>query len=162
MYDMSEFTNKIFISYTHVDSKYLETLKTYISPIVKKYNFQVWDDTTIVTGQKLFEIINKELNGFNLMICLISPDYLHSNACMNELDILLEKSKDNKIEGINVFPIIVRSCPWKHSDIAQFKCIPKDGNPISKLLKDGYDEDDIYTEIAENLAQTLEILKKKF
>lgn len=154
-------SNKIFISYCHEDLEYLSDLKKYINPIIKKYNFEIWDDTKILSGQKLFEIIKHELNSFNLMICLISSDYLGSKACMEELDISLEKAKNSDVNHINIFPIIVRSCSWKHSDIGNFKCQPKDGNPISKLLKENH-KDDVYTEIADSLAKTLDILKKNF
>lgn len=152
--------NKIFISYSHEDSDYLKDLEKYITPIAEKYEFTVWYDQKILSGQKLFAIIEQELNEFSLMICLISPDYLSSPACQDEFDVILKKSQSSDINTINVFPIIVRTCSWKHSKVSEFKCQPKDGQPISKLLKEE-DKDDVYVEIANALAKTLDELKKK-
>lgn len=153
--------HKIFISYCHKDNEYLEDLKKYITPIAEKYGFSIWDDTEILSGKKLFDIINQELNTFNLMICLISPDYLSSPACQDEFNVILQKSQNSDIDAINVFPIIVRNCSWKHSEVGKFKCQPNDGQPIAKLLKEN-DKDDIYVDIADALAKTLDELKKNF
>lgn len=153
-------SHKIFISYCHKDNEYLEDLKKHITPITEKYGFTIWDDTEVLSGQKLFDIINQELNTFNLMICLISSDYLSSKACQDEFNVILQKSQNSDIEAINVFPIIVRNCAWKHSEIGNFKCQPNDGQPIAKLLKEN-DKDDVYADIADALAKTLGELKKK-
>lgn len=154
-------SHKIFISYCHKDNEYLEDLKKHITPITEKYGFTIWDDTEVLSGQKLFDIINQELNTFNLMICLISSDYLSSKACQDEFNVILQKSQNSDIEAINVFPIIVRNCAWKHSEIGNFKCQPNDGQPIAKLLKEN-DKDDVYADIADALAKTLGELKKNF
>ena len=59
-------SGKIFISYTHVDKEYLQDLKKYIQPLLRfQYSeFEAWDDTTLITGQKLFDKINTQLDKF--------------------------------------------------------------------------------------------------
>lgn len=156
-------SGKIFISYTHIDEEYLQDLKKYIQPLLRfQYrDFEVWDDTTLITGEKLFDKINAELDKFSLMICLISPDYLASTSCLDELDIALERNKEGNIDHINIFPIIVRECNWQFTPLKEFLLQPKDGTPIATLIKNGETKDKIYNEIAIELNKTLNRIKQQ-
>ena len=156
-------SGKIFISCTHVDKEYLQDLKKYIQPLLRfQYSeFEAWDDTTLITGQKLFDKINTQLDKFGLMICLISPDYLASTSCLDELNIALERNKEGNIDQINIFPIIVRECSWQFTPLKEFLLQPEDGTPIATLIQKGESKDKIYNEIAIELNKTLNQIKQQ-
>ncbi|HIQ35656.1 MAG TPA: toll/interleukin-1 receptor domain-containing protein [Acinetobacter venetianus] len=145
---------KIFISYCHEDESYKDELLKYIKPIIdNQSNIELWHDRLMKTGDELKNIINNELEEMSLMICLISADYLGSNFCIQtELKAALEQRKINKN---NIFPIILRKCGWKHTVFSDLLCQPLDGKPV----KEWGDKDDVYTDIADALADVIKSLK---
>ncbi|HBM1137011.1 toll/interleukin-1 receptor domain-containing protein [Acinetobacter baumannii] len=146
---------KIFISYCHEDENYKNDLLKYIKPVIdSQTDVELWHDRLMQTGQELSATINNELEEMSLMICLISADYLGSKFCIQtELKAALEQRKINKN---NIFPIILRKCGWKHTVFSDLLCQPQDGKPV----KEWEDKDDVYTEIADALADVIKSLKE--
>jgi hypothetical protein len=143
----------IFISYSHDDEAFKDDLIKYLKPVLKSFqNVIIWHDREMLTGSRLNEEIRDKLNENTLMLCLISPDYLSSDYCM---DTELKSALDNKtIAKNNIFPIILRKCAWKHTVFRDLLAQPKDGKPIVEWS----DKDDVYTEIADELARVLKDL----
>lgn len=146
---------KIFISYCHEDEDYKNDLLKYIKPVIDGHDdVDLWHDRLMKTGDELKSIISTELEEMSLMICLISADYLGSGFCIQtELKAALEKSE---IQKNNIFPIILRKCGWKHTIFNDLLCQPQDAKPI----KEWSDKDDVYTDIADALADVINALKK--
>lgn len=143
----------IFVSYCHTneeDTKFLDDLLMFIKPAINNLsNAKLWVDKKIKTGQDLRHTIEAALTEMNLMICMVSPEYLNSDYCINkELQDALEKRKIGKA---NIFPIILRKCPWKHTFFGQVLCQPKDGKP----LKDWDDRDEVFSDITDELMDVI-------
>jgi replicative DNA helicase len=51
--------DKIFISYSHRDKSWLDTLKTVLKPLLRAEDLSVWDDTMIKAGAKWAEEIQQ-------------------------------------------------------------------------------------------------------
>lgn len=141
----------VFISYSHIDVEYKTDFLKYIKPIVDNHeNVKVWHDKDILTGQNLDEHIKNNLLKSSIVVCLISTDYLSSDYCINkELKVALS---NDEIDKVNIFPIILRKCAWKHTIFADIKCQPTDARPI---ISWGDDKDDVYTDIADAFADVL-------
>ncbi|NTW34338.1 MAG: toll/interleukin-1 receptor domain-containing protein [Bacteroidetes bacterium] len=52
---------KIFISYSHEDSDWLNRLKIHLKPLERDYAIDVWEDTKIQPGSKWFEEIERAI-----------------------------------------------------------------------------------------------------
>ncbi len=146
---------KIFISYCHEDENYKADLLKYIKPVIDGHaDVELWHDRLMKTGDELKTVINTELEEMSVMICLISADYLGSDFCIQtELQAALEQ---RQIHKNNIFPIILRKCAWKHTIFKDLLCQPKDAKPV----KEWPDKDDVYTDIADALADVIRSLKK--
>src|SRR5690348_16403014 len=102
---------KIFLCYAREDELLLERLKTHLSPLRRKGLIDIWYDREINAGTKWEEEIDKHLNDANIVLLLISPDFINSDYCYGtEMQRALER--DSLGEAI-VIPIILRPVHWQ-------------------------------------------------
>lgn len=117
---------KIFISYSHKDTDFKNQLLTHLKPLQRTDNIEIFHDDVIDAGEKLLESIETHLSEYDVIIFLLSPDFLASDYCVDiELQHALEHEK-------RIIPIIVRPCIWDKTALKDFKIIPRDAKPISR------------------------------
>lgn len=124
--------NKIFISYSHQDKKYLERLLTHIK-VLKRWNnnYEVWSDKNIRAGDNWKLEIEKALDETSIALLLVSTDFLASDFVMNdELPKILQRSRD---EGTLVIPIILSHCMFEESNLSLFQAANNPQEPLSNL-----------------------------
>lgn len=136
----------VFISYSHVDSEYLERLKIHLKPFEKKGLIDVWSDTKIKAGEKWKEQIEKSLEKSVVAILLISADFLASDFIIdNELPPLLKSAEE---KGKLILPVLLRPCRFtKDENLSKFQAINNPTIPLSKMDENGKEE--IYVKIAD-------------
>ncbi|WP_296841399.1 leucine-rich repeat domain-containing protein [Thiofilum sp.] len=147
---------KIFISYSHEDEKYLTELKKRLKIIGYDIPNEPWSDHNLLAGSSVHDVIYQELKTADIVILLISPDFMASDYCFNhEVDIALEQYHN---EQNIVVPIIIRNTPhWTKCKIGKITAIPKFGTP----LKDYKDPDDFWGEVQTQLQRTMQNLIDK-
>lgn len=119
---------RLFIAYSRKDSELLDELKIFLQPLVQKYNLTIWNDKEIDAGAAWELEIKKNLDSANIFLFLISADSLASDYFHNkELSFAIERHKKGEVK---IIPIIMRSCGWKHSKIADLQVLPTDGKPV--------------------------------
>ncbi|HLG38143.1 MAG TPA: toll/interleukin-1 receptor domain-containing protein [Chitinophagaceae bacterium] len=116
----------IFISYAHKDSSYLEELQTFLKPLIREKRIAVWTDKNIVAGQKWNEIIRKKLNKSEVILFLVSPDFLASDY-INDTEI----QDSLKREDLTIIPVIVRPIVMDLLKIKYLQAIPTGAKAIS-------------------------------
>jgi len=111
---------KVFISYSHYDTTWVDKLKRHFRPFKDKIDF--WDDSRIKTGDKWKDQIEIALNESKVAILLLSPDFFNSNFVTEvELPKLLRKAE---IDGTTIISIILKPCLFEeHSDLSQFQAV---------------------------------------
>ena len=132
----------VFISYSHADEEWKDRLVAQLRVLQMEDVLDPWDDRLIEVGQDWNPEIEQAMNTASVAILLVSTDFLTSEFILNdEVPLLLERREK---EGLRVFPVIIRPCPWKQVIwLARMHVRPKDGRPIS-----GGDEYRIDTDMA--------------
>src|SRR5437867_12063493 len=98
---------KIFFSYAHEDELLLKKLKRHLRPLQRQGLIDVWHDRDISAGTKWEEEIDKRLNEANIILLLISPDFMDSDYCYGtEMKRALERHERGEA---HVIPVILRS-----------------------------------------------------
>ncbi|MFK7775027.1 MAG: toll/interleukin-1 receptor domain-containing protein [Saprospiraceae bacterium] len=148
-------STRLFIAYSRKDADLLDELKIFLKPIVLKYNLSIWDDKEIDAGATWEAEIKKNLNSADIFLFLISADSLASDYFHDkELSFAIERHKKGEVK---IIPIIMRSCGWKHSKIAELQVLPKDGKPVYSSHWSFKSE--AYTDVVDGIEKVL--LQKK-
>jgi internalin A len=71
--------DKVFISYSHHDTKWLERLRVRLKPLQRIHRVEIWDDTKLKPGSKWREEIANAIKSTAVAIPLISAEFLASD-----------------------------------------------------------------------------------
>ena len=121
---------RLFVSYSHVD----ETLKTellkHIEPLKQLNLIESWHDRKLLAGDEWQGAISKNLELADIILLLISIDFINSKYCFDkELKRALDLHAQKKTV---VIPIILRSCLWQHNTaFAKFQALPPDAKAVT-------------------------------
>ncbi len=147
---------KVFISYSHADSEFMKEFKKHINPIVTNNGIELWDDGQLIPGEHIDISIRKKLLDADIVVMLVSIDYLNSYYCM---DIELTESIERHEKGeCRVVPIILRNCMWSQAPFKSLKALPDDGKPVNSFLN----LDDAFTNVAKGFLRVVADVAEKF
>ncbi|MFN9622919.1 MAG: AAA-like domain-containing protein [Cyanobacteriota bacterium] len=86
------------------------------------------NDYQELSGAGLDETINTRLTTSDIILSLLSADYLASEFCNVELN----KAKERHEAGEAILiPVILRPCDWQFSSLVQLQALPHNGKPIT-------------------------------
>lgn len=144
---------KIFISYSHEDSKYLKRLNVHLKPLERKGLVELWDDTKIKVGDKWEEEILKALDRSAIAILIISADFLASDFITeNELPPLLEKASLN---GTEIIPIILKKSRFeREKTLSKFQALNSPNTPILSMTE--HEQEVLWDKLAERIEELVD------
>jgi tetratricopeptide (TPR) repeat protein len=119
---------KVFISYAHADEAYRKTLAKHLSALEAEGLIVIWHDRKITGGREWAGAIDDALRSADIVLLLISADFLASDYC-NDIE-LTEAIRRHDAAQTRVVPVILRSCDWEHSRFARFNALPPEGVPV--------------------------------
>jgi len=122
----------VFLSYSHEDEVWKESLKTHLGVLESQGLLDTWDDRRIAPGAAWFEEIQNAIARASVAVLLISADFLNSKFIIGEeIPRLLQRQRS---EGLPVIPVIVRPCAWQAvSWLSELQVRPPDGQPLSRF-----------------------------
>lgn len=127
---------KIFVSYSHADSKWLERLQVHLKPLERKGLVELWDDSRIEPSMKWRDEIRRALDDATIAILLVSADFLASDfIAHNELPpLLLAAQKD----GATILPVILSPSSFEQTEeLNVFQTVNPPSRPLSRLRVTG-------------------------
>ena len=106
---------KCFVSYAHVDRRtvvnFMQRLTVQLAPS-RRYDYQVWWDTRIDTGQQWRDEIRRQLVACDVGLLLVSPGFLTSEyIAQHELPYFLGTSAKPAL------PIMLETIDWQRHDV---------------------------------------------
>jgi len=136
---------KLFISYSHIDENYLKNLEKHLITLKRRGIIEVWNDKKMTTGDILDNEIKTYLSSSDIIVFIVSVDFLNSWYCYEvELKETLARLKN---VNIRVIPIIARACKWTDTELGKFLAATKDGKAIAKYD----DSDEAWLEVVESI-----------
>ncbi len=146
----------IFIAYSREDEKYRLLLEKHLNILQRQALIKTWHDGKIEPGIDWEAEIETNLNSSDIIILLISIDFLSSDYCYNnEMSKALERHKSGDSK---VIPIITRPCDWEDSPFAKLQVLPDKGKPISTW---GNDLDTPMNNIAKSIKDIIKTTKEQ-
>lgn len=143
---------KIFYSYAHADELLRDELEKHLS-ILKQQGFVTeWHDRNISAGTEWAREIDSHLEAAQIILLLISPDFLASQYCYGiEMTRAMERHNTGKAW---VIPIILRPIDWKGAPFGKLQMLPTDAQPITSWS----DRDAAFVSVAIGIRKTVEKL----
>ncbi len=120
----------LFISYSHVDEECRQQMRIHLKPLERGQLLHVFDDTELNRDTGWRKQLVKKLNEAEIVVMLVSADFLASHFCFVE-EWPIAKRRWLAKKAIVTFAYI-GPCQWKHEDIGQLQGVPSHG----KLLPD--------------------------
>ncbi|WP_345881402.1 toll/interleukin-1 receptor domain-containing protein [Shewanella algae] len=125
---------KVFISYSHKDEEFKNSLTEHLSGLVRSGTISEWNDRKIVPGTDWSHEINENLKSSDLILFLISSSFLSSDYCVNiEAETALSMHQSGEAQLI---PIVIRAVEWSDSPLSKLQGLPKDAKPVASPNND--------------------------
>lgn len=120
-----------FVSYSHKDESYRQRLETSLTQLERDQLISTWDDRKILPGETWDREINENLNSADIILLLVSPDFLASEYVnSHELSRALERQRSG---SAIVVPIILRPSDLKgDSPLKALQGLPSEWRAVSK------------------------------
>ena len=155
--DVNTFHANLFYSYSHKDENYRSNMETALSQLGRDKLLKEWSDHMILPGQQISEKIKEKMNETDIFVFLLSPDFIDSDACIEEWE--YAKQLDNEGKPIFRIPILLRDCSWedfiKNDDV---KGLPYDMNPVASPDQ----EDAMWKQVYNGIKDVINELKGTF
>ncbi|KAA9174133.1 toll/interleukin-1 receptor domain-containing protein [Delftia sp. BR1] len=139
----------LFFSYTHKDEVLRDELETHLTLLRRQGHIDVWHDRRINAGDEVDETISNHLNSADIILLLVSADFISSNYCYSrEMERALER---HEAGDARVIPVILRPCDWHTAPFGKLLAAPKDGRAVTAWP----DKDEAFTDVAKQVRQAL-------
>ena len=117
-------SRRIFVSYAHEDRPICERLLRHLGGLTHSGKVKAWSDREIVAGSEWDAAIRSELEAADLILLLISADFIGSSYCQT---VELTRAVERHDQGlVKVIPILVGPCDWASLPISKLQALPKD------------------------------------
>jgi len=143
---------KLFYCYAHEDKALQNQLVTQLAPLERLGLIAGWSDRDISAGQQWQNEIDKRLNTADIILLLISPDFIASNYCYS---VEVKRAMDRHAAGeARVIPIILRPVYWQAMPFGQLQALPTEGKPINEWRN----RDKAFLDVVEGIKKVIEEL----
>lgn len=140
---------RVFISYSHADDALRAEFDKHLSLMRRQGLIDVWSDHRIPPGGELEKHISAELEAADIIVLLVSPDFMASDYCFG---IEMKRAMERHQEGSAiVVPVILRPVDWHTAPFGALKALPRDGRPVVKWPT----LDDAFLDAVQTLRQML-------
>lgn len=125
-------SRKIFISYSHKDSSFLDRVLVHLSPVLPSDSIEAWSDKRIEPGALWSQEIESSLNEAKVAILLISADFLASEYINKvELPRLIKRRYD---DGAIIIPLFLKPTNLRRFDhITQYQGVNTPKNTVIEM-----------------------------
>jgi Zn-dependent metalloprotease len=118
----------LFYSYFHKDERLRDALATHLSLLKRENMIKEWHDRDIHAGEDWREAIDKNLEAADIILLLVSADFIASEYCWGK-EMLRAVARHDAGEA-RVIPIILRDVDWSGAPFGRLQALPKNAKPV--------------------------------
>lgn len=136
MYSINKKPSMIFSSFPPVsvsfyfdatDRVFCEALDLQLAPLKQNGRIHTWDERQVLPGQERDWEYEHHLTTDRLLVLLISPDFLASEASSHQMEVALQRQSNG---DATVIPILVRPCLWEQTELKKLQMLPRGQNAL--------------------------------
>jgi hypothetical protein len=145
----------VFFSYSHKDETLRDELAKHLSILQRQGVIQTWHDRRISAGTEWAGQIDDNLNTADIILLLISSDFLASTYCYDvELKRAMERHEE---KTARVIPVILRAVDWHDASFGELQALPKDAKPITSWSN----QDEAFADVAKGIRNAVADIKNE-
>jgi hypothetical protein len=144
--------NRVFVSYSHADARWLSILQTHLKPFVRQGYLEPWTDRDIRPGDNWRESISQALSEAAVAVLLVTPEFLASDFIVkDELPPLLAA---NRAKGLVIVWIAVKDSAYGETVISEYQAANDPKHPLESLP--GHSRSRVMVKIAKSIKEAIE------
>ncbi|HEV2581651.1 MAG TPA: toll/interleukin-1 receptor domain-containing protein, partial [Ktedonobacteraceae bacterium] len=137
--------------FTHEDKALRDRLEQHLSPLLRSGHISTWYDDEITPGKEWEDEIMAHLNAADIILLLISPDFVACDHCMSQQ---MTRAMERHHAGeATVVPILLRHVDWESLPFAKLRVLPLDRRPVS--ASDWTTEDEAFYDVVQGIRQVV-------
>ncbi|WP_437610749.1 TIR domain-containing protein [Sorangium sp. So ce834] len=136
---------EVFLSYAPEDGELLAKLEKHLSALRGEGLIRSFHAGDVGAGQACKALIEAHLERADMVLLLVSSDFLASRACY-EGDVARALAR-HEARQAQVVPVLLRDCDWRHAPFGDLRALPKNGRPV----KSWEDEDEAFADVARGI-----------
>lgn len=146
--------HNVFIAYAREDQYHRGELTKHLKPLERRGIIKSWHDRMINAGDEWKNVLDKQLENADIVLLLVSADFLNSDYCYEiEMARALERHDNGTAR---VIPILIRDCPWKFAPFAKLQVLPSNAKPVASFRM----WDEAWSDIVNGIFASIENLEK--
>ncbi|MCY7283943.1 MAG: TIR domain-containing protein, partial [Cyanobacteria bacterium CAN_BIN43] len=144
---------RLFCSYSRKDESLRRELETHLS-MLKRQSLVTWYDGMLEPGSDWDTRIKQELDTADIIVMLVSPDFLASNYCY-ETEVERAIARHNAGTAC-VIPVLLRSTDIEGLELFKLNGYPKGLKPVVQWL----DRDEAFVDVVKGIRQAVNRLSQ--
>lgn len=145
---------RIFCSHSREDAKWCRSLRKHLSGLIKD-GVVSWQDSSFRPGIDRQVALESLLHSVDLMLLLVSPDFIDCESCFGHMRKALE---GRRVGACDVIPVLLRPVIWDGAPFADLAILPRNGVPICSWRRS---DDALYDVAAGIRGVAIEIMSSK-
>jgi tetratricopeptide (TPR) repeat protein len=134
------------------DRRLFNELCKHLNGLKQQHIIEVWHESMISAGNNAKEIIQSYMRTADIIVLLISADFLASDRCIEmEMQYALEQ---HTTRNAQVIPVLLRPAVWTGLPFEECKPLPPNGRAVS----DWKNRDRAFTEVARGIHQVIKAI----
>jgi internalin A len=150
---------RVFFSYSHKDEEYRDELDVHFAMLRNRGLVETWHDRKIIPGEEWDDTIKQQLQEADLVLLMISADFLHSNYIMNE-ELKILRERHQRGENFYTIPIFTRECDTEGFEFLKYQGAQQDKQSEMPWIAAATNRDAVYTAIVKRIKLSMEKLGK--
>ncbi|UBF29271.1 AAA-like domain-containing protein [Kovacikia minuta CCNUW1] len=141
---------EVFFSYSHRDEALRDELAKHLSIMKRQGVIKAWHDRQITAGSEWAGDIDAHLNSAQVILLLISADFLASDYCY-DIELTQAMVRHEAREAC-VIPIILKPVDWHGAPFGKLQALPKNAQPITTWAN----TDEAFLNVAQGIRKAVE------
>lgn len=146
----------LFYSYAHEDESLRDELAGHLKIMERRGVIRPWHDRCLTPGQTWDGRINSQLETADLVLLLVSKDFINSDYIWShELGVAMKRHESGEA---SVVPVMLRAVDITDAPFAALQGLPTDLKPVTSWPN----RDEAWTDVAKGIRRTVEQIRSKW
>ncbi|WP_438038864.1 toll/interleukin-1 receptor domain-containing protein [Sorangium sp. So ce128] len=146
---------QLFVAFAPVDDAFARCLENHLAALESRGVVRTWSERRLDPGADREVEIGARLDEADIVLLLISADFLASPACMRLAERALELAHSAP-RPAEIIPILVRAADWEITSLACFQGLPSNRAPVASWPN----HDDAWVDVVKGIREVVKRLAR--